>query len=143
MPKYKIKAIITLEDRSIRIVKLKSNTLTFKWGDFAWDIDDKDYYSLGKTRTYFFNYNNTAPVNIDTGKVTKYNASMYNKGLKSRTLDKLLDVANGGMMSIENLIMLFVIIAVVAVGVINYLQISNLQDQIAVLQDQLSKVLGV
>lgn len=136
-----VKAIITYPDKRVKTfwVVPKGHTITI--GNNTFNINKEDFYLQKGIPTYFYNTNNTEPVNVITEAQSKITPDDYNVAISSAVAREIFETSGGnknpGLISL-----IFSILATALSGGAVYLVV-ELTKKVDQITEWLKVILGV
>lgn len=130
----KIKAVVCFQDGTAKTFKckVKENETQFSVAGLTFNINQTDGVLTGKRRpkrTFFYNYNDTNPINPYTKTQSQYTPAQFNKALNDKLLDKFLDLSRPTL-DLNIFILIFIVIILVVGGYFLFTELSKLKDAI-------------
>lgn len=88
--KEKVRLIISYQDGKTKIFKVKPSTNnTVSISDRTFNINEKTYTIMKNMPTYFFNSENTEPIDVYSAKATPFSPSQYKVAIDNKIVEEI------------------------------------------------------
>lgn len=138
LDKGKVRIIVAKADRELLIAKIKPKDNLIQLQDKTYDLDKEKFIIYKGMPTYFYNYNNTVPLDPYSLQITEYTPELYNAGLESKIIRDIID--SGKKTSAFDIPIMTILISgltLIGLGIAVYF----LNDKISNLNDQLNSII--
>ena len=140
MDKGKVRIIIAKPERELQIAKIRPKENLLEIDGKTFDLDKEKFIVYKGMPTYFYNFNNTVPLDPYSLQITEYTPELYNAGLESKIVRDIIDSSKKqSKLDLPIMTLLIGGITLVGLGIAVYL----LNDKLTSVQEQLNTLLEI
>ena len=140
MDKGKVRVIIAMPERELMIKKVKPVESLIHIDNKTFNIDKENFIVYKDMPTYFYNADNTVPLDPYTAQITEYSPELYNAGLESKIIRDIIESGKKtSKLDIPVITLIASALTILAVGFAIY----YLGDKIGILERQVEELLEI